>query len=278
MSSDLSISSSRLPVFFNGLISPANSHGIHVRSTFRLRTKQGGRPRHRSIPWRRLAAISTTAVTPTKLDADLDVHGTGTVDALRHPDHKRSPPRAAVPREGAMRSQAPCRGKISPRCIPEHPAMAGFCPDAFPTDWQWQDFAPMRSQRALGREKRQFVATYRRRVSKTSWFWQDSRAMHSKSAANRLPGMHSAQILPGRDPFRRTGPSNHARRAVLAIRRSAKPPERPHPTAAHHPRHSRRQRQPHRKRSRTHSPAQRWGVRRTRDAATTRAPATLAPP
>lgn len=31
--------------------------------------------------------------------------------------------------------------------------------------------------------------------------------------------MHYANILPGRGPFRRTGPSNHARRADLAIRR-----------------------------------------------------------
>ena len=41
--------------------------------------------------------------------------------------------------------------------------------------------------------------------------------MHPKSAAKRRPGMHSAQILPGRGPFRCTDPLNHARHANLAI-------------------------------------------------------------
>ncbi len=62
---------------------------------------------------------------------------------------------------------------------------------------------------------------------KTGWLWQDMRAMHPKSPANRLSGTHGAKILPGRAPFRCTGPSNHARRANIAIRCSAKPPERP---------------------------------------------------
>ena len=55
------------------------------------------------------------------------------------------------------------------------------------------------------------------------------RAMRPKSPANRLSGTHRAKILPGRGAFRCTGPSNHARRADLAIRRGAKPPERPQP-------------------------------------------------
>ena len=62
---------------------------------------------------------------------------------------------------------------------------------------------------------------------KTGSLWQDMRAMHPKSPANRLSGTHGAKILPGRPPFRCTGPSNHARRADLAVRRSVKPPERP---------------------------------------------------
>ena len=44
------------------------------------------------------------------------------------------------------------------------------------------------------------------------------RAMYPKSPANRRWRMHHANILPGRGPFRRTGPSNHAYRADLAIR------------------------------------------------------------
>ena len=41
--------------------------------------------------------------------------------------------------------------------------------------------------------------------------------MHPKSPANRRWRIHRAKILPGRAPFRCTGPSNHARRANLAI-------------------------------------------------------------
>ena len=89
-------------------------------------------------------------------------------------------------------------------------AMARFRPDAFPGGNPWQFFHPMHPKKGLGREKRPFVATYRRRVSKTSWLWQDMLSMYSKCPANRLSGMHRAKILPGRGPFRRTGPSNHA--------------------------------------------------------------------
>ena len=65
------------------------------------------------------------------------------------------------------------------------------------------------------------MAIYRRRVFKMSWLWQDMRAMHPKSPANRRRGIHHVNILPGRGPFRCTGPSNHARRADLAtIQRS----------------------------------------------------------
>lgn len=65
------------------------------------------------------------------------------------------------------------------------------------------------------------MAIYRRRVFKMSWLWQDMRAMHPKSPANRRRRTHRAKILPGRDPFRCTNPSNHARRADLAtIQRS----------------------------------------------------------
>ena len=54
--------------------------------------------------------------------------------------------------------------------------------------------------------------------------------MYPKSAANRLSGMHSAQILPGRGPFRCTGPSNHAWGANPAI-----PPTAPNSTSACNP-------------------------------------------
>ena len=97
--------------------------------------------------------------------------------------------------------------------------MTIFSRDAFPDALPRQFSRFMHPRRDPGREKRPFLARYRRRASKTSWHWQDTRAMYPKSPANRLSGMHSAQILPGRGPFRCTDPSNHAQHANLAIRR-----------------------------------------------------------
>ena len=91
----------------------------------------------------------------------------------------------------------------------------------------------MHPKSGLRRENRQFAARFARHASEMSWFWQDMRAMHPKSPANRLSGTHGAKILPGRTPFRCTDPSNHARRANVTIRRSAKPPERPRPRRRH---------------------------------------------
>ena len=108
-------------------------------------------------------------------------------------------------------------GEISPRCVFGLSAMARFCCDAFPGGDPWQLFRFMRSRRGLGREKRPFLAEYRRHASETSRLWQDMRAVHPKSPANGRSGMHRAKILPGRGPFRCAGPSNHARRADLAV-------------------------------------------------------------
>ena len=108
-----------------------------------------------------------------------------------------------------VRSWAAVRGNILARCVPRWPSVAIFRRGAFPGGYPWQYSRFMHPRRGLGREKRPFLATYRRHVSKTSWLWQDMRAMYPKSPANRLSGMHSAQILPERGPFRRTGPSNH---------------------------------------------------------------------
>ena len=79
--------------------------------------------------------------------------------------------------------------------------MARYRPDASPSCRPWQDIAPMRSRRGLGREKRQFVAIYRRHVFKYSYFWQDMRAMYPKSPAKRRWGTHRASILPPRGVF-----------------------------------------------------------------------------
>ena len=128
---------------------------------------------------------------------------------------------------------------------PQHLAVAGLRPDAllarlavaifsrgaFPGVLPWQDSAAVRSRAAI---RGRFCAPCIPKVAsggkiasswqdsramhpKTGWPWQDMRAMHPKCPANRRWRIHRAKILPGRGPFRCTGPSNHARRANLAI-------------------------------------------------------------
>ena len=108
-------------------------------------------------------------------------------------------------------------------------SMARFRRGAFSGGNPWQVLRSMHPESGLGRENRQFAARFARHASEMSWLWQDMRAMHPKSPANSCLGIHRAKILPGRGAFRCTGPSNHARRADLAIRRGAKPPERSRP-------------------------------------------------
>ena len=107
-----------------------------------------------------------------------------------------------LPRQdsAAVRSRASIRGKFCAPCIPK-----------------------VASDEKIASSRQDSRAMH----PKTGSLWQDMRAMHPKSPANRLSGTHGAKILPGRPPFRCTGPSNHARRADLAVRRSVKPPERP---------------------------------------------------
>ena len=110
-------------------------------------------------------------------------------------------------------------------------------------DWQWQYSRTVRSRAAI---RGKFCAPCIPKVAldgkiassrqdlrathpKAGWLWQDLRAMHPKCPANRRRRIHRARILPGRGTFRCTGPSNHARCADLAVRRSAKPPECPQP-------------------------------------------------
>ena len=133
------------------------------------------------------------------------------------PVRSRQPPRpwaAAVPWPGA---RALADGKMLAKCVPRRPAVARYRRGAFPGGDPWRLFHFMRSRRGLGQEKRQFAATYRRRASETSRLRQDMRAVHPKSAASSRLRIHCAKILPGRGPFRCAGPSNHARRADLAV-------------------------------------------------------------
>ena len=96
----------------------------------------------------------------------------------------------------AVRSRVPCRGKISPRCVPVRLPMAKCSRNASPGGNPWQVLRSMYPESGLRRENRQFVAAYRRRVSKMSWLWQDMRAMHPKCPANSRLGIHRAKILP----------------------------------------------------------------------------------
>ena len=72
------------------------------------------------------------------------------------------------------RFRAASHGEISPLRVPRRSPMAKRSRNAFPGVRQWQDIAPMRSRRGLGRKKCQFVARYCRHAFKMSWFWQDS--------------------------------------------------------------------------------------------------------
>ena len=137
--------------------------------------------------------------------------------------------RSSMARSSRMRSRATGSGNILARCVPERLSVARFRRGAFSGGNPWQVLRSMHPESGLGRENRQFAARFARHASEMSWLWQDMRAMHPKSPANSCLGIHRAKILPGRGAFRCTGPSNHARRAALAIRRGAKPPERLQP-------------------------------------------------
>ena len=110
---------------------------------------------------------------------------------------------------------AKCPRNAFPRC----PTVTRFSRDASPGALPWQDFAAVRSRAAI--RGNFFTPCIPKGASdgKIAPSWQDMRAMYPKSPANRRQRIHRAKILPGRGTFRCTGPSNHARRANLAIRR-----------------------------------------------------------
>ena len=165
--------------------------------------------------------------------------------------------RSSMARSSRMRSRATGSGNILARCVLGRSPMAKCSRNAFPSvrrrqdcalmrswpDWQWRYSCAMRSRASI---RGNFFASCipkaasdgkiasswqdsRAMHPKTGSLWQDMRAMHPKCPANGRRRIHRAKILPGRGTFRCTGPSNHARRADLAVRRSAKPPERPRP-------------------------------------------------
>ena len=131
----------------------------------------------------------------------------------------------------AMHSQAPGDGGICAKCVLGRLVVAIFSRGAFPGVLPWQDSAAVRSRAAIRGKlcapcipkaaSDGKIASSRQDSRamhpKTGWLWQDMRAMHPKCPANRRRRIHRAKILPGRGAFRCTGPSNHARRANLAI-------------------------------------------------------------
>ena len=137
-----------------------------------------------------------------------------------------------VLQRGALWSMASWH--MGARCVRRgRPVVARLCLDAFSGVLPWQDSAAVRSRAAIrgnffasciseGASDGKIASSRqdsRAMHPKTGWLWQDMRAMHPKCPANRRRRIHRAKILPGRGPFRRTGPSNHARRANLAIQR-----------------------------------------------------------
>ena len=131
-----------------------------------------------------------------------------------------------------MRSRALDDGKMLARCALRRRWRDCALMRSWP-DWQWQYSRAVRSRASI---RGKFCAPCIPKVAsggkiasswqdsramhpKTSWLWQDMRAMHPKSPANSRLGIHRAKILPGRGAFRCTDPSNHARRADLAIPR-----------------------------------------------------------
>ena len=123
--------------------------------------------------------------------------------------------------------------KCPRNAFPRRLMVTRFSRDAFPSALPWQDSAAVRSRAAIrgkfcapcipkGASDGKIASSRqdsRAMHPKTGWPWQDMRAMHPKSPANRRRRIHRAKILPGRAPFRCTGPLNHARREDLAIRR-----------------------------------------------------------
>ena len=131
----------------------------------------------------------------------------------------------------AMHSQAPGDGRICAKCVLGRLVVAIFSRGAFSGVLPWQDSAAVRPRAAI---RGNFFAPCIPKAAsggkiassrqdshamhpKAGWLWQDMRAMHPKCPANRRRRIHRARILPGRGTFRCTGPSNHARRADLAI-------------------------------------------------------------
>ena len=98
-------------------------------------------------------------------------------------------------------------------------AVARFRPDAFPGVNPWQVFHSMHPESGLGREKGGLRGKIRTPCIRNELALARY-ARHASEMPRKLPLKDTPrEDLAGRGPFRCTGPSNHARRADLAIRR-----------------------------------------------------------
>ena len=171
----------------------------------------------------------------------------------------------------AMRSRGSCRGKIPPRCVPGRQSVASFA---------------LHASRKRPRAGKPPVRGKIRApcIRKRAGFGKICAPCIRNAPQIAVGGYTARRSCQEGALFAARAPSNHARRADLAIQRrrsalapatpapptSAKPPAHPQPQrrrtaraahnhaaalmAAHHPQHSRCQRQPHRKRSHTPPP------------------------
>ena len=104
-----------------------------------------------------------------------------------------------------MRSCAAGHGKVSPRCVPVLPAMAGLCPDAFPKGPRTGK-TPVRGNISPACIRIQLI------LARYAW--------HVSEKPRRAPlGNAPREHLAAKGRFRRPKPSDHARRTNLAALR-----------------------------------------------------------
>ena len=159
----------------------------------------------------------------------------------------------------AVRSRGSCRGKIPPRCVPGRQSVASFAPHASPRGPRTGK-SPVRGKIRAPRIRNELaLARYARHASE-------------------MPRKPPSEDTPREDPARKGHFSLHGSLESCTARRSYHPASTKRPSArnpcaadqhgtaratrnhaavrmaAHHPQHSRCQRQPHRKRSHTPPP------------------------
>ena len=164
-------------------------------------------------------------------------------------------------------------GKMFAKCVPRHPTVAICSRDAFPGGNPWQVLRSMHPKSGLGRENRQFAARFARHASENGL----ALARYARHASE-MPRKQPFGNTPREDLARKGRFSLHGPLESCIVRRSCHPASTKHPSArspsaaeqhgtaraahnhaaalmaAHHPQHSRCQRQPHRKRSHTPPP------------------------